>query len=72
MSDLSPSHKFDFEENATQHEEVIPQNSPRAAPTQDASRENPPPSSDLESVSDDEDDLGYVDIDDFVPTSNSL
>ena len=58
MFDLSPSHKFDFEENATQHEEVAPQNSPRKAPTHDASRENPPPSSDLKSVSDDEDNMG--------------
>ena len=66
MSDLSPSHKFDFEENATPQEAPPPPNSSHEAPTQDASRENPPPSLDLESVSDDEDDLGYVDIDDFV------
>ena len=65
MSDLSLSHKFDFEENATQREEIAPQNSPRKASTQDSSQENPPPPLDLESVSDDEDDLGYVDIDDF-------
>ena len=69
MSDISPSHHFDFEENAPRREEFPPLNSPRQAPTQDASRENPPTSLDLESMSDDEEDMGdlnYVDIDDFV------
>ena len=63
------SDKFDFEENATQHEQVAPQNSPRKASTQDASRENPPTSLDLESMSDDEENMGvlnYVDVNDFV------
>ena len=73
MSDVSPSHHFDFEEttqNAPRNEEVPPQNSPRATPPQDSSRENPPPSLDLESMSDDDEDLGYVDIDDFVQLQN--
>ena len=75
MSDLSPSHKFDFEVPATQEEAIPLQNSPCKTPTQGASREIPiqgasrektPSSVDLESMSDDDGDLGYVDIDDFV------
>ena len=48
MSDIGPYHHFDFEENAPQREEIPPPNSPRQAPTQDASHENPPTSLDLE------------------------
>ena len=75
MSELSPSHKFDFEVLATQEEGIPLQNSPCKTPTQGASREIPiqgasqektPSSVDLESMSDDDGDLGYVDIDDFV------
>ena len=75
MSDLSPSHKFDFEVPATQEEAIPLQNSPRKTPTQGASREIPiqgasrektPSYVDLKSMSDDDGDLGYVDIDDFV------
>ena len=70
MFDLSPSHKFYFEENATQDEAPPPQNSPCETSTQDASQENPPPSLDLKSMSDDDEDLGCVDIDDFVQLQN--
>ena len=69
MSDISPSHHFDFKENAPQHAEIPPPNSPHQAPTEDASRENPPTSLDLESMLDDEEDMGdlnYVDVDEFV------
>ena len=70
MSDLSPSHKFDFKKNATPQEAPPPPNSSHEAPTQDASWENPPPSLDLESMSNDDKDLGYVEIDDFVQLQN--
>ena len=70
MFDLSPLHKFDFKENATPQEAPPPPNSSHEAPTQDASRENPPPSLDLESMSDDDEELGFVDIDDFVQLQN--
>ena len=73
MLGVSPSHRFDFEEtthNTPHNEEVPPQNSPQEAPHQDASHENPPPSLDLESMLDDDEDLGYVDIDGFVQLQN--
>ena len=65
MSDISPLHYFDFEDNAPQNEEVPPSNSPQEEPPQASLHENldnpPPPSLDLESMLDDEEDLGYVD-----------
>ena len=70
MSDLSPSHKFDFDDTATPHEAPPPHDSPREPSAQDASQENPPPSSDLESMLDDNEELGFVDIDDFVQLQN--
>ena len=70
MSDISPLHCFDFEEHAPQKKEVPSPNSPQETPPQASQHENPdnppPPSLDLKSLLDDEEDLGFVKIDDFI------